>query len=415
MITELTKCRICNNSNIVEVCNFGVQYLTGVFPKNEKEQEQLTSGPLILVKCHGENCCGLLQLKHSFNQVEMYGENYGYRSGLNKSMVDHLKSKVSKIESFMNLNERDLVIDIGSNDSTLLRSYEDKRIRKVGIDPTGNKFKDYYPEDVQLIADFFSANKFKEHFGNLKAKVITSISMFYDLESPYDFVSEIVDVLDDEGIWIFEQSYMPSMLETRSFDTVCHEHLEYYALKQIKWMLDKAGLKIIDLEFNDVNGGSFSITAAKANSKFSEALDKVQKCLESEVNLKLDDLNVYQDFYEKINESMEQLKQQIKTIRQSGKSIYGLGASTKGNVLLQYCGLGPDDLNVIGEVNEDKFGLKTPGTKIPIISENELLEKRPDFLLVLPWHFADFFKNNNKFSQTKLIFPLPRLEIFGGE
>ena len=258
MYTEIKKCRICGNTDLVSILNLGNQYLTGVFPKSQTEH--ITSGPLELAKCrddHNASACGLVQLKHSYDHNEMYGDNYGYRSGLNKSMVNHLYEKVKKIQAFIQLTREDLIIDIGSNDGTLLQAYRQDGLLLVGIDPTGKKFKKYYPEHVHLIPDFFSAESVRKNFGNRKAKVVTSIAMFYDLESPMDFAEQICEILADNGIWVFEQSYMPAMLEMNAYDTVCHEHLEYYCLKQIKWIADKLDLKIIDIEFNKVNGGSF--------------------------------------------------------------------------------------------------------------------------------------------------------------
>ena len=234
--TEITKCRISDSKNLTTVLSLGNMDLTGVFPKSK--DEKVTNGPVDLVWCPDS---GLLQMKQTYNLEEMYGDNYGYRSGLNSSMVSHLKQKIKTLENIVKLNDSDLVIDIGSNDATSLKSYKGNH-RKVGIDPTGSKFKEFYTDDITLIADFFTAEKFRLLFPDEKAKIITSIAMFYDLESPLDFVSDIASCLDDEGIWHFEQSYMPSMLKTNSYDTICHEHLEFYSLKVVKDMLSKRGL-----------------------------------------------------------------------------------------------------------------------------------------------------------------------------
>jgi len=228
MYNEITKCRIGGGTNLITVLSLGEQYLTGVFPKSTTEK--ITKGPLDLVWCPDS---GLLQMKQSYSLDEMYGDNYGYRSGLNASMVRHLEQKIKTLERLVKPKDSDLVIDIGSNDATSLKAYSGKH-RKVGIDPTGKKFKEYYTNDIDLIPDFFSATVFKNHFPKDKAKIITSIAMFYDLERPMDFVRDIEEILEDEGVWHFEQSYMPSMLRTNAYDTVCHEHLEYYSLRQIK-------------------------------------------------------------------------------------------------------------------------------------------------------------------------------------
>ena len=234
MFKKAEKCRICGNTRLQCVLDLGQQMLTGVFPR--AKNANITMGPLRLVKCvGGDEVCGLLQLQHSYDLREMYGENYGYRSGLNASMVAHLHNKVKRILGQVQLNKGDLVVDIGSNDSTTLQAYPAGPVC-VGIDPTGVKFSNYYPAHIQLIPDFFSAAVLKERFPGKKAKVITSFSMLYDLEDPISFMREVHDVLADDGVWMFEQSYMPTMLETNSYDTVCHEHLEFYALRQIKWM-----------------------------------------------------------------------------------------------------------------------------------------------------------------------------------
>ena len=245
MIRKINKCRICGNDELVPVVDLGEQYLTGVFPRQD-EINSITKGPLRLVKCHGSiDSCGLLQLEHSYELGEMYGDNYGYRSGLNKSMVSHLQNKVNNILGVVDLNPGDLVIDIGSNDGTTLSAFS-SNLQLVGVDPTGEKFKEYYPEHIELISDFFSDNLIRASYPKQNAKVITSFSMFYDLESPQEFVDQISNILDPkQGVWVFEQSYMPLMLERKSYDTICHEHLEYYSLQQIIWLLDRAGLKII--------------------------------------------------------------------------------------------------------------------------------------------------------------------------
>lgn len=408
MYKKVEKCRICGNYNLVGVLDLGKQMLTGVFPKSK--DDEVTVGPLKLVKCYGDNACGLVQMEHSYDLGEMYGDNYGYRSGLNASMVAHLKAKVKRILSKNQLKPGDLVIDIGSNDSTTLQAYPAIDLNLVGIDPTGKKFKSFYPSHIKLIPDFFSSNLVKQSFPNHKAKVVTSFSMFYDLEAPLDFMREVHEILDDDGIWVFEQSYMPTMLETNSYDTVCHEHLEFYALKQIQWMANIIGFKIIDVEFNDINGGSFSITVKKANGDQSIILE-IQKILDAETEMGLDTLKPFAEFEERVKQTRNNLLKFISEVKSSGKTIAALGASTKGNVLLQYCGITTIEVSCVGEVNVEKFGCFTPGSWLPIISEDDLLSQNHDYLIVLPWHFKSFFVGQEKFKKTTLVFPLPTFEL----
>jgi NDP-4-keto-2,6-dideoxyhexose 3-C-methyltransferase len=407
---KITACRMCGNRNLVRIVDLGEQYLTGVFPR--VINEDLVGGPLCLVKCHGEgDVCGLLQLEHSYEPEEMYGQNYGYRSGLNASMVGHLHRKVDAILKRAHLKTGDLVIDIGSNDGTTLSAYPPDLLL-VGIDPIGEKFRSHYKPHINLIPEFFSAQFVGSRFPGKKATVVTSFSMFYDLESPTAFALEVAQILDPEaGLWVFEQSYMPSMLETVGFDTICHEHLEYYGLEQIAWIADRAGLKIIDVDLNDVNGGSFSVVVALKGSVYEQNKDVVQELLHKERELGLTSLKPYLDFAEKIDTVCRDLKGFVRDAKNAGKRICGLGASTKGNVLLQYCGFGPHDIDVIGEVNEDKFGSVTPGSWIPIADESSVLESQPDYLIVLPWHFKDFFLKNPALKGQCLIFPLPSLEV----
>ncbi len=407
MIHKAECCRICGNQNLVTVLDLGEQALTGVFPAHR--DERVTSGPLRLVKCAGDNFCGLVQLSHSYDLGEMYGDNYGYRSGLNASMVRHLQSKVALISKMISLAESDIVLDIGSNDGTTLGFYPNIGLNLIGIDPTAVKFRQFYKPHIRVVPDFFSAALFHREFHGRKARVVTSFSMFYDLERPMEFMREVNSILADDGIWVFEQSYMPMMLDHNSYDTVCHEHLEYYCLKQIKWMTDRCGLKIVDVSFNDVNGGSFSVTVAKSDSAFPD-YSNLAEILAREAALGLDGLEPYLEFAARVSDSRAELVKFVRDAVGAGLRVAALGASTKGNVLLQYCGFSEKEIFAVGEVNHDKFGRLTPGTLIPIIAEKELLSLKPDFLIVLPWHFRDtFLKLAGGYS--KIVFPLPRLEV----
>lgn len=409
MYTKISQCRICGNEKLIGVLDLGEQMLTGVFPRSR--DTVVTTGPLRLVKCvGGAEVCGLLQLEHSYDSGEMYGENYGYRSGLNASMVAHLHKKVQRICDTVSIRAGDLIVDIGSNDSTTLQAYSTAGVELVGIDPTGAKFHSYYPSHIQLIPEFFSARLLEERFPGRKAKVITSFSMFYDLEDPMAFMRGVYSALADDGIWVTEQSYMPMMLKMNSYDTVCHEHLEYYALKQIKWMADRIGFRILDVQFNEVNGGSFSITASKANTE-NPVSNEILAILEREKGLGLDTLVPYQEFATRVAKSKHHLLSFIDKAKFENKKVLALGASTKGNVILQYCGITDAEIAYVGEVNPEKFGCFTPGSWVPIVPEDELLDMKPDYLVILPWHFQNFFLASPKFSGHPLVTPLPEIRV----
>jgi len=340
----------------------------------------------------------------------MYGDNYGYRSGLNVSMVEHLKRRVNDALSIVNIDKNDCILDIGSNDATLLNHYSTKEIHKIGFDPSAEKFKQYYQDDTTLIVDFFSANELKK-ITDQKPKIITSISMFYDLPDPLEFVRNISEVLHPEGIWITEQSYLFAMLEKNSFDTICQEHLEYYSLASIKWMLDKADLKIINIEFNEINGGSVCITSAHKSNMELEEYNQLSPLLKTEKEKELS--AEFRRFRTNIENIKEQLLELIQSTKEKGGRVFGLGASTKGNTLIQHFKLSTNHIESIGEVNSEKMGKFTPGTGIPIVNEDLLIKsnKDGDIFIVLPWHFKENFINNPKYRGLTLVFPLPNIEI----
>lgn len=409
MFHKIEKCRVCGNEHLVTVLDLGNQYLSGIFPKTI--DTGMYRGPLTLVKCNEKTGgCGHVQLEHTFDLPTMYGQEYGYRSGLNASMVKHLQGKYEKIVSFLDLKKRDLVIDIAGNDGTFLGFFP-TYLKLVSIDPTSKKFSKYYKEHVDYIPDFFSEQTYKSCFGNEKAKLVTSFSMFYDLEDPCQFAREVNAVLDpSDGIWVLEQSYMPEMLRVNSFDTVCHEHLSYYGMRQLKYIMDQSNFKIIDFEFNDVNGGSISLVVANKDSKYEEATKKVSDLIQEELDLKLDTLEPWKDFSFRIEECKLEFWKLINQFKEQGLKIAALGASTKGNVTLQTWNVTPNDIQVVGDVNPDKDGSFTPGTWIPIQSEDSVIDAC-DVFVILPWHFKNFFINSPKFKGKTLVFPLPNPEV----
>ncbi|MDP7068978.1 MAG: class I SAM-dependent methyltransferase, partial [Candidatus Peribacteraceae bacterium] len=386
MYSPIDHCRICGNTNLVPLFDLGNQALTGVFPSSEDEQVGVM--PMQILKCVGDEHCGLVQMKYSGAPEEMYGMNYGYRSGLNQSMVNHLTALGQKVFELAKPNDGDIILDIGSNDATLLKTYEEGKYTLVGMDPTGVKFKEYYTDAITLISDFFSAENFEKEFAGKKAKIVTSIAMFYDLEDPQSFVNDIAQVISDDGIWMFEMSYLPLVLTANAYDSMCHEHLEYYAMRQIHWLLEKAGMFVLDAYETDANGGSICVVAAKkSHPSFIGASPKAEEFLQKEEQQGIHTLKVYEEFWNRVQYQCEQLRTLLDTIAKDGKKIFGLGASTKGNVLLQYCNISSEDIPYIAEVNEDKFGCFTPGTNIPIISQQEADDMKPDYYIVFPWHF----------------------------
>ena len=404
-----TRCRLMD-APLESIMDMGNQSLTGVFPKNA--EVPVSVSPLELAFCRES---GLVQLAHDYPGELMYGETYGYRSGLNASMVRHLEEKMHHLETAIRpLNSGDVVLDIGANDATSLKAFQTAGSQRVGIDPSAEKFRRFYTDDIALEVDFFSEAAYSRH-ADRPAKIITSIAMFYDLPDPLTFVKDVASVLAKDGVWHFEQSYLPLMLKQLAYDTVCQEHLEYYSLTVVKWILDQADMKLVDVSLNGTNGGSFAVTAAhKSNSQIEVNSRAIEAMLAEEDAAGLSTPAPYREFERKAKLHANLLVDKLRSLKSSGKKILGLGASTKGNVVLQYAGIGPDLLDAISDVNPDKWGCVTPGTHIPILPEAVARAMKPDYFLVLPWHFrTGIIEREAEFLDGggKLIFPLPEVEI----
>lgn len=345
----------------------------------------------------------------------MYGPNYGYRSGLNATMVDHLSRKARALESFANLQPEDVVLDIGCNDGSLLGAYQTQGLRLLGIDPTAEKFSHFHPDEMTYLADFFNQHSYSS-LSDQRAKIITSIAMFYDLEDPVAFARDVATCLAPDGIWHLEQSYLPSMLRTGAYDAICHEHLEFYSLSSIVEVLRQAELKVVNVRFNNINGGSFSVTAAHLGSSIEEENHLTDWLLTQEERMGISTPTPFDLFRQRVVQHRLDLTSLLSVLRDAGDRVYGYGASTKGNVLLQYCNIGADLISGIADVNPEKHGRVTPGSRIPIMAEEDVRAINPEYLLVLPWHFRDgIVHREREFLRGggRIIFPLPEIEIVG--
>jgi GDP-mannose 4,6-dehydratase len=404
-------CRICNNNNLVDVIDLGEQIITSRFPIYGDYSTPKT--PIVLCMCQD---CGLIQLRETTDSSELYEYEYGYRSGISNTMRTHLKEYQSEIISKVNLIAGDTIVDIGSNDATMLHYY-DSTIRRIGVDPTGKQFQDYYGA-VELLPTYFNRANFTNNFGNIKCKMVSSISMFYDLPDPVQFAKDIYSILHEDGIWTCEQSYLLTMIRTNSIDTICHEHLEYYALHQIKDIADRSGFKIIDVKFNDCNGGSFRVYFAKQESTmYVENTELINKILNDEIIFGIMNTQLYRDFMTMCDTQVTYLKDFIENVNKNNKKVYIYGASTKGNCLLQYANLNESDMKYAVERNPKKIG-KMTSTGCEIISEETMRLDPPDYLLVLPWHFRNEILEREKpylEGGGQFIFPFPHFEIVGSK
>ncbi len=390
-----TSCRICGSKELIPILSLGNQFVTNFV---EEAEGDYPKGPLDLVLCSAKNGgCGLLQLKHTMSRDVMY-RKYWYKSGISLTMVKALADVVSAVKKTVSLSADDIVVDIGANDGTLLRQYRTPGLITVGFEPS-NLWKLGAEGNTKIINGYFNYTSFSKEYGDKKAKAITSIAMFYDLEDPNAFVEDIKKCLDQNGIWIIQMNYLGLMIENNTFDNISHEHLEYYSLLSLENLLKRHEMEVFDVELNDVNGGSFRIfvrnngSGLKGSAGANERLEK-QKAYE--IKMGFDDTQIYCRFAERIEKNkkaiMTFLQQQVK----AGKKIFIYGASTRGLVVLQYFGIDNKLVSGAADMNPDKWGRYIVGSGIPIMSVEQYRAKKPDFLLVLPYHFLDEIKEQEK-------------------
>ena len=405
---KIKKCRICNSKIFFDLFSLGKLSFTGKFPKNLKDR--IPKDFISLIMCKK---CRLVQLDRNFNPNYLYSQDYGYRTGINSTMTKHVHYVANEAVKLSKLKKNEYVLDIASNDGTLLNFY-DKRFITVGIDPIIKKYTKYYKKINFKVSNFFSYNILKKKRLDFKYKIISALSMFYDLKNPNSFISDIKKILHKDGIFVLEHADLLSLFKYSLFDTICHEHLEYYSSKIIINLMKKHKLKVFDIKNNDINGGSSRYLICHKDAKFQIKKKKIDKILRQEKKLKLEDKKSYYRFYKKINLIKNKTRALIDNLLSKGKVIHGYGASTKGNVFLQYLGISAKKIPFIAERNPLKFNKYTPGNYIKIISEKKSRQKKPNFYLVLPWHFKnEILKREIKIRRlgTKFIFPLPTLKV----
>ncbi len=414
-LTHRKTCRACGSAALTPVINLGDQHLQGSFVKPGKEDPPTRRIPTSLVRCdpmRDEHACGLLQMEYTVPPEVLYSA-YWYRSGTNETMRNHLRSITEQAAALVE-RPRARVLDIGCNDGTLLRFYPEDYVR-MGIDPSD--IAKEITGDITVVQDLFPSAELTERSGGEPFDIVTSIAMFYDLEDPIAFTRAVKDVVAPNGIWIFEMSYMPLMLEMTSYDTICHEHLEYYSLATVEHILSQAGLKVFNTELNSINGGSIRCFATHQENfgfRRSQFQQNIVALRQSEFDMALDTDEPYKHFQDRINVHREALNSLLRKLKRDGKRIHVYGASTKGNTILQWCGIDHRLIDVAAERNPDKYGAHTLGTDIPIVSEEESRAMNPDFYLVLPWHFRDEFLRRERAMLERgvgMIFPLPTVEI----
>jgi hypothetical protein len=406
-----------------KILNFGNHYVSD-FVKDIEEYFGRTKYPLDLIL---DDVIGAPRLLAVPPKDTMWGK-YWYRSGINATMKKHLGNVVEEIVSRVDSKKDDLWLDIACNDGTLLAQVPDTFI-KVGVDPADDSYYQESSKVATIIQDYFNYDSFRtSQYGHRKANIITTIAMFYDLINPHPFIEDVYQVLDNNGVWVLQMSYTPLMIKQLAFDNICHEHAYYYSLTSIKKLFEMHGFKIVDCSLNDVNGGSFRVYVQKmsaapdsfATQPLRDVCNyRVETILEYEKNnCDISNVEVWKKFAQDIEELKSKTVEFIKCEKEKGKTICGYGASTKGNTLLQYFGLNNSTITAIAERSPYKYGLKTVGSNIPILSEEEVRAMKPDYMLVLPWHFiSEFIKREDEFLKNggKFIVPCPKFEIIGKE
>jgi len=403
---KLSNCRSCRSSKLLNLFSLGKIRFTGKFSKFPKK---IKRGELGLVIC---NSCKLVQLNNNFDLKYLYGPDYGYRTGINNTMTKHVRDLVKDLTKKYKLIKGDAVLDIASNDGTLLNSYN-KNIITFGIDPLIKKYIKFYDKINYKISNFFNYKYVKSKYKN-KFKIITALSVFYDTQNPVKFLKDVEKLLDKEGIAVIEFADLGSIIKYNMFDTICHEHLEYYSTTVLLKMINNNNLKLIDIKKNKINGSSKQYYICKKNASYKINSKAIKKIILSEKILQLDKRKTFITFKKKIDKIKFILKNKIIKIKKEGKIIHGYGASTKGNVLLQYFDLDDSTIDYIAERNPKKYNHYTPGSKIKIISESKSRTLQPDYYLVLPWHFKkEIIKREKNIINkgTTFIFPLPYIQF----
>ena len=406
--SKIKSCRLCKSSKLKPIINFGSMALSSKFPS--KKVKYKTKTPMIFGICKK---CNLTQLLHNYDLKELYNDEYGYRSGINQIMISHLTKITDEVKKIINFKNGDYVLDIASNDATLLKSYKLKKLNYIGIDPTIKKYKKFYTNKITTESKLFSKNNYLRASNNNKAKAITSIAMFYDVQDPNQFISEISNILEKNGIWVMEMFYIPILLKFNAYDSICHEHITYLTYKHIEFLCKKNNLRIFKATLNSMNCGSIRYFICHKNARFKPDNASIKKCKKFEKNL--EKIKTYLDFKKRIKKTSNQLNSLIKKINKENQTVHIYGASTKGNVLIQYSKLDKKNIPYAAERNPLKWTKKMPGSNIPIISEAKSRSMNPDYYLVLPWHFKEnFIKREKRFllKGGKLIFPLPKIEIY---
>lgn len=404
---KILSCRVCDSHTLDTIINLGSHAVSGFVTTTPPSKAY----PLALVLC---KICGLVQLAHTAVPAHSLYHTYWYKSGVNTSMRQALRDIVVSIKKRVRLKKHDIVLDIGANDGTLL-GFWTTTMTRIGFEPADNLTSEAKTHATYIINNFFSQKAFDKVTNGQKAKVITTIAMFYDVEDPHSFVQDVSTCLAQSGIWVIQMASLLSTITSTMFDNICHEHIEHYSLQSLEYLLHKHGLSVVDIEENDVNGGSIRAYVMKdsvvGQYNYAGAKRRLQLYRAKEKQAKLSSLATYTAFRARVESFRRTLRSFIINETKRGKIVYGYGASTKGNTLLQYYNFTKKELPAIAERNPMKWDKRTVATHIPIVSEEAARRECPDYFFVLPWHFKkEFIRRERMYLRSggTLLFPLPK-------
>ena len=404
--TVINKCRICSNNSVNEILKLEPQYIATTFvTDNEDNPMAKIKIPLTLILCKK---CGLVQLKETVRPDLLY-KNYFYRTAINETMKRDLQDVVNYAVENVKTESNDVVVDIGANDCTMVSMYPD-HLKRFGIEPATNIDWSNVSESITVVNDYFSKDIVLKATNYKKAKIISATAMFYDFDDPNVVTKDIKDILHEDGVCVIQVSYLLDTIRDMNFYDVVHEHLEYYSLKSINYLMERNGLKVIDATTNFVNGGSLRVLVTHKDSRRSKS-KRYQEILDEEEKWNLEELDTYVQYEHKIKDIIKKSREFIVNEIENGGTVIGLGASTKGNVLLQICRIGKDLLPYISDRNKEKVGLRTLGTDIEIISEEKARKINPSAMLVIPWNFKEeILSREQNFIQNggKMLFLMPK-------
>lgn len=412
--TTRKTCRACYSNDLEPIFSLGEHYVND-FPEPHKQPSPESTVPIDLELC---NACRLVQAKHTTPQEFLYSRHYWYRSGITQIMREALREVASTIEDMGILNPGDVVLDIGSNDGTLLRSFALDGLNLVGVEPARNLAAEGCQGLDHFINEFWDYETYHERVGK-KAKVITALGMFYDLEDPNQFIADVSKALDNDGIFVAQLMCLHNMLELNDIGNFAHEHLEFYSIQSLDHLLGKHGLKIVHLETNDVNGRSYRLyIRPKTSCQHCKPSPSLTQAREDETYY-LENPKHLQSLFHKMEDNKQTVRDFIRTeTLVHHKTVWVYGASTKGNTILQYYELDYPLIQGAAEKSQEKWGRETVGTRIPIYSEEEARKACPNYFLVLPYAFIDeFIQRERQWLEGggKFIVPIPKMRIIGKE